>query len=149
MNFKKEQVIFVTENLSTKEEVFNFMSGKFLELGLIDSAEEFRKGLLEREALSTTGFQDGFGIPHSKNETVKEANCVFFKLANPVEWDAMDGKPIDKLFCLGIPVEGANEHLQILSKIARKLMHEEFRDSITKATSEDQIFVALKEIEQA
>ncbi len=144
--FSKEKIIFIEEKVNSKKELFEIVSNKAVELGVSDSVEALVKGFEEREAMGSTGFQDGLGIPHCKSESVKEPAAFFVRAMIPIEWDTFDGQPLTNMFALLIPVEGEAEHLQVLTKISRKMMNKEFRANIKEANEPEQILELLKEI---
>jgi fructose-specific phosphotransferase system IIA component len=84
------------------------------------------QAVLLREEEGTTGFGQGIAIPHGKSGGVLEPTLLVGRLATPVDWQAMDDAPVDILFLILVPETSHQEHLQLLAKLARKLMHEEF-----------------------
>lgn len=146
MIFRKEQICFVEEAFENKEEVLKYLAKMFYMYNLINSAEEFERALIEREAISNTGFQDGFAIPQVTSPTVKELSCVYLKLAKPVEWGSREGKPVDKIFCLGIPTTGISEDFAIIPRVASSLINEEFRGALINAKDVESIYNQLIKI---
>lgn len=144
--FSKEKIIFIEEKVNSKKELFEIVSTKAVELGISDSVEDLVKGFEEREALGSTGFQDGLGIPHCKSTSVKMPAAFFVRAMVPIEWDTFDNQPLTNMFALLIPVEGEAEHLQVLTKISRKMMNKEFRANIKATDDKDEILELLKEI---
>ncbi len=144
--FSKDKIIFIEEKVNSKKELFEIVSRKAVELGVSDSVEALVKGFEEREALGSTGFQEGLGIPHCKSEAVKQPAAFFVRAVVPIEWDTFDGQPLTNMFALLIPVEGEAEHLQVLTKISRKMMNKEFRANIKSTNNPDEILELLKEI---
>ncbi|KRW91582.1 hypothetical protein SD51_07940 [Alicyclobacillus tengchongensis] len=105
--------------------------------GRIGDANAVVQAVLDREKEGTTGFGKGIAIPHGKSTAVKEPTLLFARLANPVHWNSLDGAPVDTLFVILVPADAAGEHLKILSKLARKLMHEDFVQQIKTIVSAD------------
>lgn len=110
----------------SQEEVVRVVVNRAYEDGKITDVERTVQAVLAREQEGTTGFGAGVAIPHGKTNAVKEPVLLFAKLAQPVEWKSLDDKPVEMLFMILVPEESANEHLQILAKLARKLMHNDF-----------------------
>ena len=79
---------------------------------------EIFNALFNREKLGSTGLGKGVAIPHGRMESLKKPLCAFVKLANPVDFDATDGQPVDLIFALLVPEDSTEEHLQVLSTIA-------------------------------
>lgn len=94
-----------------------------------------------REETYSTGLGHGFAIPHCKSDAVQAATLVVVKLRQPIEWGSMDSQPVHTVLLLAVPTSGegedkaapsnaAKQHMKIFASLARKLMHEEFRDSL-------------------
>lgn len=111
----------------------------------IESKDEFIKGVLKREKEVTTGFGNGIAIPHCKINSVKEASIAIGKLKKAVDWDALDGKPVQHIVMLAIPNKEANTtHLKVLSTLATKLMENEFVDELLNADDAKKIIELLR-----
>ncbi|EXJ24308.1 PTS IIA-like nitrogen-regulatory protein PtsN [Alkalibacterium sp. AK22] len=108
--------------------------------GSVFDASEVLKEVLEREALSTTGFGNGFAIPHGKSSDLSDPLVAVVKLADPVEWEAMDDEQVDILIMLIVPKEGgAQSHLKLLSQLSYNLMDEEIQNYLRKAESNEDL----------
>lgn len=83
------------------------------------SAREIYDTLLQRERLGSTGFGRGIAIPHVKLRAIKKIVCVFARLAEPVDFDAHDGDPVDLVFVLLAPEHASGDHLKALARISR------------------------------
>src|SRR5262245_15886152 len=77
--------------------------------------------LLQRERLGTTGVGDGIAIPHAKVAGLERIVAAFARLDRPVEFEALDGKPVDLLFLILAPAGAGADHLKALARIARVL----------------------------
>ncbi len=82
------------------------------------SWNEIFDSLISREKLGSTGLGKGVAIPHGRLTALERPVCAFIKLDQPVEFDAVDGQPVDLVFALIVPENSTEEHLQILSGIA-------------------------------
>jgi PTS system nitrogen regulatory IIA component len=106
------------------------------------------KVLLAREALSSTGIGDGIAIPHARSPIVlhvsRPAVTLCF-LEKPVEFGALDGRPVACLFTLVSPTVRA--HLQLLSRVAFALRDSGFKDLIARQGSRDEILAAARRVE--
>ena len=73
---------------------------------------------------------------------------VFGKTTDGIEWDSLDGKPVNLIFLLGVPEENVdNVHLKILSQLSRKLMNDSFIEMLKKAVTVEEILNALSDIQ--
>ncbi len=74
--------------------------------------------LLERERLGSTGLGHGIALPHARVKEVSEALGAFVSTARGVDYDAVDGEPVDLAFALLVPESATEEHLQLLAQLA-------------------------------
>src|SRR5512140_62545 len=86
--------------------------------------------LFERERLGSTGLGQGVAIPHGRIKGLKEALGAFVRLAQPVPFDAPDGKPVSLVFVLLVPEHATERHLQILSELAQMFADRELRERL-------------------
>ena len=94
--------------------------------------------LINRERLGGTGIGHGVAIPHGRVQSCSTTLGAFIKLAQPVDFDAMDNQPVDLLFALIVPEHSTEQHLQILAKIATMFNDKDMRIKLRQAeTSED------------
>jgi len=85
----------------------------------LDSREVF-ESLCARERLGSTGLGNGVAIPHGRVGGSAEIQAVFIRLAKPLPFDAVDGKPVDLLFALAVPERATSDHLKLLAQIAER-----------------------------
>src|ERR1700759_4752568 len=88
-------------------------------LGLDEAA--IVAALLKREELGSTGMGNGGAIPHARLELVNKPFGLLVRLDQPVDFNAIDGRPVDLVFILLLPATGEGEHLGALALVARKL----------------------------
>ncbi|CAL8896735.1 hypothetical protein KVA01_05740 [Kocuria varians] len=93
---------------------------------------------LAREAKNATGIPGGIGIPHCRSEAVTEATLVMARLARAVDFGAKDG-PADIVFFIAAPAGADQEHLKLLSKLARSLMKKPFVASLRAAQTPQEV----------
>ena len=114
--------------------------------GLYDSAEVLR-AVLEREAVLSTGIGNAVAIPHGKSAAVPELLMAAGHTAAPVDFDALDGRPVSLFFLLVGPESAAGPHIKALSRIARLVRRQEVRDQLIAATTPEEFFQAMKQSE--
>ena len=93
---------------------------------------------LARENKTSTGIPGGLAIPHCRSSAVTEPTLAFARLATPVDFGAKDG-PADLVFFIAAPDGADQEHLQLLSKLARSLMKKDFTAALRAAGSSAEI----------
>lgn len=84
-------------------------------------AREIFDALIQRERLGSTGVGSGIAIPHGKLPKADRIFGIFARLDKPVEWEALDGFPVDLVFLLIAPESAGADHLKALARIARAL----------------------------
>ena len=99
--------------------------------------------LTEREQLGSTGFGQGVAIPHGKIEGLNRIYCLFARLAEPVDFKAIDGKPVDLVFLLLSPPDAGAEHLKALAVISRVTRHMPTLEKMRGARSRDALAAVL------
>jgi nitrogen PTS system EIIA component len=99
--------------------------------------------LLDRERLGSTGFGGGVAIPHGKIEGLDHVVGVFARLAEPVEFQAIDGMPVDLVFLLLSPPDAGVEHLKALARVSRRLRDRAFVAKLRGAGSTDALYALL------
>ncbi len=77
--------------------------------------------LLQRERLGSTGGGQGIAIPHGKLQGLKRMVGIFARLAEPIDFDAVDGQKVDIVFLLLAPEGAGADHLTALARISRLL----------------------------
>lgn len=89
--------------------------------------------LFAREKLGSTGLGQGIAIPHGRIKGLKDALGAFLRLAEPVPFDAPDGRPVAMLFVLLVPEQANEHHLQLLSELAQMFSDRAFREQLLNA----------------
>jgi len=115
--------------------------------GIADDVEKTYEGFLEREQECSTGFTDGFAIPHTRCGSVKKTAVLINRLDQGIDWPSMDGQPTDFVIALMVPGgdRGADEHMRLLSHFSRLLVNADFRKSLRQAESSEEIYRIFKE----
>jgi PTS system nitrogen regulatory IIA component len=107
----------------------------------LDVADIF-ESLVEREALSSTGFGGGIAIPHGRIAGLSAVTGFFARLETPLDWDALDGAPVDCVFMLLAPAAATAAHLKALAKVSRALRDTETRAAL-RATHDAEALYAI------
>ena len=89
--------------------------------------------LFAREKLGSTGLGQGIAIPHGRIKGLKDALGAFMRLAEPVQFDAPDGRPVSLMFVLLVPEQANEHHLQLLSELAQMFSDRSFREQLSSA----------------
>lgn len=99
--------------------------------------------ILERESLGSTGFGDGTALPHGRFADLEKVYGFFAKLNSPIDFDSIDGKPVDLVFMLLSPEGNGADHLTALAQASRILKDESTRTKIRQISSPQEIYALL------
>ena len=109
-------------------------------------AEELAARFADREAESSTGFGNSVAIPHAKISGLQTPFIGVATFSEPVEWESLDDAPVSIAIGLVMPLDDPDQtHLKVLSKLARKLMDDEFIASLHAATHDAEALQQLVE----
>ena len=133
------QAVFHDLAASSKKALFQTLSGLAeRQLGL--AGRDVAKRLADREKLGSTGFGGGVAIPHGKIDGLPKVVGLFAKVAQPIEFSAIDGMPVDLVFLLLSPTDAGVEHLKALARVSRRLRDRGFVAKLRGAGSADALY---------
>ena len=115
----------------------------------IQDAEALKQAVWQREQTRTTGIGHGIGIPHGKSPTVDKLRMAIGKPAEPIEFNAIDKKPVDLILLLVSPTDQTGPHIQALARISRILTDDDFRAAVKATESSDALYDLIAEHEAA
>ncbi|MCA6060024.1 MULTISPECIES: PTS IIA-like nitrogen regulatory protein PtsN [Oceanospirillaceae] len=119
--------------VSSKKKLLEYLAGFIAEQLSDSSADDIYERLLSRERLGSTGIGEGIAIPHCRLKQCDQAMGVLLRLVEPVDYDAIDRKPVDLVFALLVPEEATEQHLQVLAMLARNFSEPAYREALRKA----------------
>jgi PTS system fructose-specific IIC component len=133
----------------SKEQVLTALVGLLAEHGRIQGREALLAALLEREGLGSTGIGHGVAIPHARTAELTRPAIAFARSEHAVDYDAIDGQPARIFFLLVAPENGGNEHLLLLSRIARLMRDTSVRERLLTLDDKAQVLDLFGEREPA
>lgn len=111
--------------------------------------ESILESVRERESVLSTGIGDGVAIPHGKTPHVDQLVLAAGVAREPIDFDALDGKPVQLFFLLVGPESAAGAHVKALSRISRLLRRESLRASLVAAQSAPDFLRLIRDLEVA
>ena len=115
--------------------------------GRTDQPRLVEEAVWRREATYSTGFGHGFAIPHCKSDAVKTNSLAVLRLAGGVEWGSLDHQPVRLVILLVMRESaGVDSHLRVFARLARKLMHDEFRSGLERENDPVVLCARLREV---
>lgn len=105
--------------------------------------------LLERERLGSTGIGSGIAIPHARIASLAKPCGLFARLGQPVDFEAIDERPVDIVFLLMAPEGAGADHLKALARVSRLLRDRSLVEKLRATDSADALYALLVESIQA
>jgi PTS system nitrogen regulatory IIA component len=127
---------------NSKKQVVQELAAKAAELTGQNEREIFET-LLQREKLGSTGVGNGIAIPHGKLAKLDKLFGLFARLDRPVEFDALDGQPVDLVFLLLAPEAAGADHLKALARVARLLRDPEVAKKLRESRDATTIYAVM------
>jgi fructose-specific phosphotransferase system IIA component len=147
-NFLKADHIFLDQPLPDKDHVLRFLAITGYEAGLVQNRKALLDGLLRRERIMSTGVGDGIALPHAAIPDVEDAAVLLVRLADPVDFEAIDNMPVDIILAMILPEGQTHLHLQLLAGLSRLCKNPEFLALIRLSQESDALFQALNTLEE-
>lgn len=130
----------------TKDEAIKEMVDLLYDAGVVTDKAVFTQVIYDREALSSTGMGMGFAIPHGRSEVVTGPRVAVGFSRDGLDFAAPDGTLANLVFMIAISPAENNLHLKILAALSRKLMHQDFRDSLLDCSTREEVLEKLSVI---
>lgn len=110
------------------------------------SAHEINESLMQRERLGSTGIGNGIAIPHGKLAKAMHLFGVFARLEKPIDFESLDGQPVDLIFLLIAPEKAGADHLKALSRVARILRDPAIAQKLRATHDQTALFTLLTQV---
>jgi len=150
MDYISEDLIKLSLVSRTKDDVLNEMVELLMRSGKISDIEKIKDAVRDRERLCSTGFENGVAIPHPRQgqpDIVEDVVVAFGRCDAGVEFEALDGAPVNLFFMLAAPDD--QKHLRVLARLSRMLKDEEFRIKLLESKTPAEALEIMKEREEA
>lgn len=134
--------------VSNKEEAIDRLVELMNKTGVLTDKGTFKKAILDREELGSTGVGEEIAIPHGKTNVVKYAALSVMVVKGGVDYDAIDGLPVKLIFMIAAPDTEDNVHLDVLGRLSVLLMDEGFKDKLISAKSKEE-FLRIVNVAEA
>lgn len=138
----KENSVYADLKAGSKRNLLQELAQKAAAITGISDRTIF-DALLERENLGTTGFGNGTALPHARLENLKQIYGFFAKLESPINFEAIDNRPVDLVFMLLSPDSCGADHLTALAQISRLLKDENTCEKLRNAKSAEELYALL------
>jgi fructose-specific phosphotransferase system IIA component len=108
--------------------------------GKLKDRDLMLQATMDREATRTTGIGNGLAIPHGKCAAVSELVMAIGKPSEPLDFESIDGKPVNIVIFLASPLDKTGPHIQALARISRLMTDQRFRHALDAATTPQAIY---------
>ena len=130
----------------SKAEALQELAALIEEAGRAVDRAEIESAFWRREATFSTGIGFGVAVPHGQTAAVGSVSIAVLRFARPVDWNSSDGEAVDLAIALLIPAgEKSTEHLKLLARLSRRIVHDEFRAALRAAPDEAAVAALVAE----
>ncbi|MEP0861335.1 MAG: PTS sugar transporter subunit IIA [Ignavibacterium sp.] len=133
---------------SDKEEAISELIELFNNDPRVLNLDKVKEAVFEREKIMSTGVGKGFAIPHGKTDAVTEIIAAFGRKSDGIDYDALDGNPVNLVFLLVGKETTISAHIKLLSRISRMMNKDDFRQRLLSAGTSEEIFNVFLEEEK-
>jgi len=145
----KPQNILTPMSATTKNQAIGELVALLAKNGEIQDANSVLNAVLEREMTRTTGIGNGLAIPHGKCSGTSQLVMAIGKLTTPIDFQAIDGRPVNLIWLLTSPPDKTGPHIHALARISRLMTSDKFRQALTQAKSAQEIYDVIVQQENA
>lgn len=144
-NILKSELVFAKQEISSKKRLLEQVATVAADRLHCDKNVVY-DALLAREKLGSTGVGEGIAVPHCRLDEANKAIIVVLSLAEPIDFDSIDRRPVDLIFGLIVPPHECDAHLSTLGQIAELAQTPEKLDALRKATSNEELYSIFESI---
>ena len=145
----KPQNIQLPLAAKTKNEAISQLVDLLAANGEVTDAKKVLDSVLEREATRTTGIGNGLAIPHGKCNGVSHLVMAIGRPAAPIDFQAIDGRPVTLIWLLASPPDQTGPHIHALARISRLMTIDRFRQALAAAQSPKELYDAIVQQENS
>ena len=143
-DYIKPENVILNLDVSSKAQALQAMSASASKLAAIP-ADTILSALLKREKLGSTGVGQGVALPHTRIAGTSRPVALVARLTQPIDFESIDGKPVDIVFLLLTPDEEPNKHLNVLACFSRKLRSPGVLDQMRAAKDATSLYSCFTE----
>lgn len=132
-----------------KDEVIRALVDALAETGAVTDADDVLRAVRAREEVLSTGIGNGVAIPHGRSDAAPGLTLAAGIVAQPVDFDAVDARPVSLVFLLVGPESAAGEHVKALSRVVRLVRRDDVRERLIAAATAEEFLAIVAEAEAA
>ena len=114
--------------------------------GRVTDPDRFEEAVWRRETTISTGVGFGVAIPHARSRDVRVTSVAVLGCEPPLDWDSADGEPVRIAILIAVAEDAPDDaHLRLIASLSRRLMNDDFRESLLVATDEAAVVDRIRE----
>jgi mannitol/fructose-specific phosphotransferase system IIA component (Ntr-type) len=114
----------------------------------VSDAAAVKKAVWDREMQRSTGIGEGLAIPHGKTSAAHGLCLAVARVAEPIDYDSIDRKPVRLVVLLVSPPERTSDHIQALGRISRLMTNPQFRERVYSAAGPEELLELFRSAER-
>lgn len=130
-----------------KEGLLGHLVDLLVQSGRVRDSEALMREIQKRERVMSTGIGGGIAIPHALSDDLEQLAMVFGHPAAPMDFQALDSKPVDLVFMLVGPKSATSLYVKLLARLSRLLQRESFKERLRRATAAEEVLAAFHDEE--
>ena len=142
----KKEAVAISHDKLTKEEALDVIIRMACTAFRNPHEDVIRASIMERENKLSTGIGLGIAVPHCRIENIKSQISAVLLIPEGLEYNSVDGRPVNLMFLIISPQNAVQEHIACLSAISHTVSDEETRQSLINSTSGEELFEKLHNI---
>jgi fructose-specific phosphotransferase system IIA component len=141
-----EELICLDSESRTRSEAIKELCDLLELSGRLQDNHALEEVIWQREEVYATDLGFGFAIPHGKSPSVRAASVAFLRPRRPIRWGGSGNPPVRAVLLIAIPAGNSEqEHLKLIARLSRRLVHEDFRKTLLQATDPDSVLAILRD----
>ena len=143
----RPEEIVLNASFPDKDAVLRYAAELFQRNGTVQDADRLYRDLMAREKVMSTGIGGGFGVPHATSPDAESIHTLLIRLAEPIDFQALDASPVDVIMVLVVPENEWQLHIRLLAGIARLCKYTTFLETIRQASSPERLIEDVAKLE--
>jgi mannitol/fructose-specific phosphotransferase system IIA component (Ntr-type) len=144
VDYAAPDLIAIGLEAADKEHLLQQMVDLLVRTRRVVESQVIMRELLKREHVMSTGIGGGIALPHALSNDIQELALVFARTRTPVEFQALDGNPVDLVFMAVGPKSASNVYVKLLARVSRLLQSEDFKGGLRAAASPEDVLAVFR-----
>jgi fructose-specific phosphotransferase system IIA component len=143
----KPELVRIVDAFENKSECLNYMAELLSASGCLSFPDRYLAAVKGREEIMSTGIGRGIAIPHARDLTVSNLKIAVCKISGALDFQSVDGEPVNLVFMIAVPQNSNQEYMRILRNLSEYLRNDEHRTMLLSASSDLELYDYVHTIE--